>query len=291
MIEQRREFFSDGVRLVGACYLPESDRDDDRPVVIPCSGFTGLRKIHPERFARSLTAAGYRCFAFDYRGFPPSDGEQGRVLLEEQIRDIRSAATFAAAEGARSLVLLGWGMAGGMILPAARGLEDVRGLAAVNGFYDGERVQRAVRGAEEWARFRRWLRDERHAAVRAAAPRWADAFWLYPLDAGSRRYVDEVLRQIPGYVAAQFQLSLADSLLDFAPERRLAHLAEVPLLIAHGDKNTLHPLEEARALHEVYPGPKQLFWLEGAGHTDFMADDNPLYQQLAARIVDWLATL
>ena len=68
MIEIERSFHSDGIPLSGAFYLPDSGIDRRAPLVVPCSGFTGLRRIHPERFARSLTARGYACFAFDYRG-------------------------------------------------------------------------------------------------------------------------------------------------------------------------------------------------------------------------------
>jgi len=291
MIEIERKFYSDGVQLSGAFYLPDSGADRARPLVVPCSGFTGLRNIHPERFARSLTARGYTCFAFDYRGFAPSDGEVGRVLLSEQIRDIRNAAAFALADeehGADRVVLLGWGMAAGMVLPAARHLEGLSGVACVNGFYDGPRVQRAVRGADEWNRFRTWLKEERKELARSAEPRWSDPFWIYPLDPVSREYVDTVLRAVDGYEGDQVQSVLADSLLDFAPERDLDHLSEVPALIAHGDENALHPVDEARSLFERYPGPKELYWVEGGGHTEWMDDEDDRYRGLAKRIAEFL---
>lgn len=294
MLEVERTLYSDGVKLSGAFYLPEGGGDPKRPLVVPCSGFTGLRRIHPERFARSLTARGYRCFAIDYRGFAPSEGERGRVLLEEQIRDIRNGAAFAmkdAEHGAKRVVLLGWGMAGGLILPAARNLEGVAGLVCVNGFYDAVRVQRAVRGEAEWQRFVAWLQEERVALARAAEPRWADPFWIYPLDPVSRDYVDGVLRKVDGYEGDEVQSLMADSLLDFAPERDLAHVAGIPLLIAHGDANALHPVAEAESLFERYPGPKELCWVAGGGHTEWMDDADPRYVTLATRIADWLDAL
>jgi hypothetical protein len=292
-------FTSDSIALRGAFYVPDDRVPDDgvdpaKPLVVPCSGFTGLRRIHPERFARSLTARGYTCFAFDYRGYAPSGGEVGRVLLEEQVRDIRNAAAFARTDpehGASRVVLLGWGMAGGLILPAARHLRSVAGLVCVNGFYDAVRVQRALRTPEEWERFVRWLEEERAASTRATAPRTADPFWIYPLDPVSKEYVDGVLRKVPGYEGDDVQSSMADSLLDFAPERDLRHLTGVPALIAHGRDNALHPPKEAEALFEVYPGPKELYWVEQGGHTEWMHDDDPRYVALARRIADWLDAL
>ena len=294
MIEIQRSFHSDGIRLSGAFYLPDSGVDRRAPLVVPCSGFTGLRCIHPERFARSLTARGYACFAFDYRGFPPSGGEPGRVLVEEQVRDVRNAAAFAVSDpehGADRVVLLGWGMAGGMVLPAARNLASVCGLVCVNGFYDALRVQRAVRRAEDWERFSAWLQEERCEATHSSEPRRTDPFWIYPLDPVSKGYVDSVLRAVPGYEGDTVHTAFADSLLDFSPERDLGHLSELPVLIAHGDQNALHPTGEARSLFERYPGPKDLFWIEGGGHTEWMDDDDSRYQRLAGRIADWLDAL
>lgn len=287
MIEDPQQFFSDGLRLDGAFFSPDGEVDAARPVVVACSGFTGYRRIHPARFSRSLTARGYRCFGFDYRGHLASEGTPGRILLEEQVRDIRHAAAFADA-GA-GVVLLGWGMGGGLVLEAARGLgESLRGVVCVNGFYDAVRVQRAVRGEADWQRFRAWLQEERRESVRSPEPRRADPFWIYPLDEVTRGYVDGVLRKVPGYEWESVELGMADSLLSFRPERNLDHLGGVPALIAHGDRNALHPPEEARALAEAYPGPVELHWIEGGGHTEWMLDENPLYQGLAARIADWL---
>jgi len=75
------------------------------------------------------------------------------------------------------------------------------------------------------------------------------------------------------------------------PERDLGHLSELPVLIAHGDQNVLHPTGEARSLFERYPGPKELYWIEGGGHTEWMDDDDNRYKRLAGRIADWLDVL
>jgi hypothetical protein len=295
VIHNPASFFSDGVRLEGCLYLPEpGDAAPGRPLVVACSGFTGLRTIHPERFARSLTRRGYPCFGFDYRGFAPSGGAPRRVLLEEQVRDIRAAATFASempeVDGA-PVVLLGWGMGGGLILSAASEVPRLAGLVCVNGFYNGRRVQRALRGEAGYRRFLDWVIEERRAAVRSAEPRTADPFDIYPLDPVSRTYVDDVLRPHEGYQGHGYDTCLADSLLGFAPEEQLGELEAIPLLVAHGDQNALHPVGEAESLHRRYPGRKELYWIEGGGHTEFMHDENPLYRGLAERIATWLDRL
>ncbi|MDX1566076.1 MAG: alpha/beta hydrolase [Phycisphaeraceae bacterium] len=291
MQTETTRFDSDGLTLSGSFFLPEDhDSSETSPLVIPCSGFTGLCSIHPARFARFLTRRGHLCFGFDYRGFAESEGPVGRVLLEEQVRDIRHATSFAREDprvDPDRIFLLGWGMGAGLVLDAARHLEGIAGLIAVNGFYQGDRVQRALRTADDYQRFVREVDQERCQRVRSGEARFVDPFEIYPLDEQSRRYVDEVLRPSPGYQADRYSYELAESLLRWNVEAHAPQMSR-PLLIAHGDRNHLHPTDEAKHLHAAYGGPKQLFWLEGAGHTEFMDDEDPKFLALAEQIDQWL---
>jgi len=294
MRDEQITFWSDGLKLDGRLFMPdEFDGSAPSPLIMVCPGFTGLCAIHPARFARYLTARGHWCMGFDYRGFAASEGERGRVLLEEQVRDIMHAAAFASADDrvdADRIVLLGWGMGAGLALDAARRLEGIAGVAAVNGFYVGERVQRAHRGDEGYRRFRAAVAAERVGRARTGEAKRGDPFEIYPLDRQSRQYVDAELRRYADYDTEGYSWELADALLGWDVEAHASRMA-LPLLVAHGDQNKLHPTSEARSLYDAYAGPKQLYWLEGAGHTEFMTDDDPNFQALAGRIEAWIVEL
>lgn len=291
MQSEQTHLFSDGLRLGASFFWPDDlDTSKRHPMVIACSGFTGLRHIHPARFARFLTKRGQPCFSFDYRGFADSEGPRHRVLLEEQVRDIIHATAYVAGDqrvDASRLILLGWGMGGGLVIDAARQLPSVIGIIAVNGFYDGPRVQLSHRGEAGYHEFCQRVADERRQRSRAGTATEADPFHIYPLDPQSRDYVDKVLRRTPGYQAERYSFELADSLLRWAPEAYAGRM-HLPLLIAHGEQNQLHPTSEAESLYSSYGGPKELFWIEGAGHTEFMHDDNPKFQSLGGRVADWI---
>ena len=291
MREEPAQFYSDGFKLDASYWWPEGE-DTDKPLCLINSGYTGLKKIHPERFARFLTKKGYPCFGFDYRGFENSEGDRQRILLEDQISDIAHAISFLSARG-RPLVVLGWAMSSGMILEATRVTAKPKGLVMLNGFYNAQRVQKAVRGEEGWNEFWSWLQAERGKAAGSGEFPLVDPFRIYPLDPVSKTYVDSVLRATSGYNAGadRVRLSFADSLLSFAPEHRLDHLADVPILIAHGDQNALHPTVEAETLHRLYPGPKELHWIKGGGHTEWMTDDNPIFLRLVDKLYEWLGRL
>ncbi|SFT63670.1 hypothetical protein SAMN04487956_1129 [Halomonas saccharevitans] len=283
---------SDGLKLDGSYYWEDGVVSEDSPIVIVCSGFTGLKDIHPERFARFLTKRGFLCFGFDYRGFGESEGARGKVLLEEQVRDIANVVAFVRARAdqeGRKLVLAGWGMAGGLVLDAFRQAEDlIDGLISMNGFFDAVRVQKALRGELGWKEFRQFLNQERRRLAQGGEAQKLDPHHIYPLDPISKGYVDEVLWQNPGYGLTS-DLDFADSLIAFRPESHIdQRFARTPLLIAHGGQNDLHPVTEAQSLYATYPGPKAMYLLPNGGHTEWMLDEDPKFQTFAGQVAMWL---
>lgn len=293
MIEQKISFSSDGLALDGAFFTDEKNNDLTLPIVIVCSGFTGQKNIHPERYARAWTKKGYTVFGFDYRGFGASEGIRERVILEEQVRDIANAVAVvserAKAEN-RKLFVAGWGMAGGLILDAFRLCEDqIDGLISMNGFFNAVRVQKALRGEHGWKEFKAFMKKERLRLSKGGEKKGIDPFDIYPLDPVSREYVFTELVKAPGYgVTSDFDF--ADSLISFNPEANLdERFANIPVLIAHGAENDLHPVTEPKSLYASYPGPKSLFLLEGGGHTEWMLDEDPLFIEFSTHIADWIA--
>lgn len=284
-------FFSDGLKLKGAFFFPDGDElDEKRPVIVIVSGFTGLYTIHPSRFARFLTRSGHRCFSFDYRGFAESGGERGDLLLEDQVRDVRNAVSFVRTapfvEGGK-VAIVGWAMGAGIVIEAAYHHESIAALCALNGFFDGYRFLRFHRGNSGMAEFEARVESARQVAAKNGKWPRAAAFDIYPLDPSSSRYVDRYLRAYENYFDREFSLAFGDSLLSWKPES-LAATMSIPIWIAHGEKNQLHAPAESRRLYELYGGEKKLTWIPNAGHTEWLLDDNPIFQKLASDMERWL---
>lgn len=258
--------------------------------MVPCSGFTGLRDIHPARFSRALTARGYACFTFDYRGFADSEGKRNHVVLTEQVRDIQAAVAYASADDRldeRRIVLLGWGLAAGLVIEAGWALPGLRGLISINGFYDGLRWQAAHRTPAELRAFVERVRQDRIHSARTGESLSVDPFDIHPLDEASRGYVEGVLMAVRGYESEGYYVDFAKSLLAWKPEALAAEYT-LPILIAHGEDNDLYPLSEALSLYRKWNGEKSLYRIPGAGHTEWMHDDNAHFIALAATIANWL---
>ncbi|AJE81430.1 MULTISPECIES: alpha/beta hydrolase [Streptomyces] len=285
MVSRPFPFFSSGLRLDADLHLPDDGgAGAPYPVVLPSSGYQGLKVIHPERFARALTARGFATLAFDFRGFGLSEGERGRLVPQEWVQDLRAAVDRVAAApdlDAGRIGLVGWGMGGGVVVSEAADDPRVRAVASVNGLSDGARSTRNMHDEASWQRLLERIAADRayrseHGRSEITSP-W-DIVRL-DLDGRTDGYVGRELYQAPGF-GSGVTLESADMLLRFSPQSVVHRLAPRPLLIVHGSENRLHLPQEAEALYERAREPKRLRLIEGAGHTEWMFDDHPTFLSL-----------
>jgi pimeloyl-ACP methyl ester carboxylesterase len=71
---------------------------------------------------------------------------------------------------------------------------------------------------------------------------------------------------------------------DAYPSLRRIREVQAPLLVLHGDRDDIVPLEHGRALFEAAPGPKKMHVVEGAGHNDIL---DRAGEELVAAIAAW----
>src|SRR4051794_18710699 len=197
MIERKIHFYSEGYKLDGTLYLPDDyQQGEKRPAIIPNSGYNGFNEFYPKLFARNLTAAGYVCLGFDYRSFAKSEGEEGRVILDEQVEDIQNAITFLSIQDEvdpERIGLLGWGMGASNVVRVAAKDKRVKALAALNGFYNGERWLRSTHTYVEWNEILKVVEEDRKQRVLTGKSKLAHPFIHYPLDQATANYVDKEL--------------------------------------------------------------------------------------------------
>ncbi|MBN9791706.1 MULTISPECIES: alpha/beta hydrolase [unclassified Pseudonocardia] len=278
-------FFSTGARVDADLHLPDDGGSGaPYPVLVAASGYQGLKVIHPERFARALTPRGYAVLAFDYRGFGASEGERGRLVPQEWAEDVRAAVDRVTVEpdvDPSRIGLLGWGLGGGVVVAEAAEDPRVRAVAAVNGIADGTRSTRTMHDESSWASLVRRIAADRGIRATAGRSEVTSPWDVVRLDRDARTdgYVGEELYRAPGF-GAGVTLESADMLLRFSPESLVHRIAPRPLLVVHGAENRLHRPEEARSLYDHAAEPKRLEIIEGAGHTEWMFDDNPTFAHL-----------
>jgi alpha-beta hydrolase superfamily lysophospholipase len=284
-------FFSQGLRIDGDLYLPDDRPEGERvPAVVACSGYQGLKDIHPARFARTLVPEGYACLAFDYRGFGRSEGARGRLVPQEQVEDVHAAVSFLETcpeVDPERIALVGWALGGGVVVSAAADDERVRAVAALNPIGDGRRSTRAMHTDPSWRGLLARIAEDRRRRAARGDSTLVHPFEVIRLDEVTRAYVDAELYRAPGF-GSEVTLESADSLLRFHPELDVARIAPRPLLLVHGEENALHLPSESEELFARAGEPKRLVRLPG-GHTEWMFDDHPTFRRLGEELRGFLA--
>ncbi len=284
MKERKIFFYSDGCKLDGKMYLPDDYKEGEkRPCIIPNSGYTGLNKIYPALFARGLTKAGYVCLGFDYRGFESSEGKVGYVTLENEVKDIKNAITFAQVQpevNPEQIGLIGWGMGGPIVTKVTAEDQRVKCVASLNGWYDGERWMSTVYSYVDWMNMKKLMEEDRVRRVVEGESKYDDAYVFYPLDPATKDtwyQIKDVSDK--GDYPPKIAHILGESMCNFNAEECVAKVSPRPIFIGHGKYNLLHPVEEAEAFYKKALEPKQLYWVDGK-HNDFMFDDHTEFQKL-----------
>lgn len=287
MKERKIAFYSEGYKLDGTVYLPDDYRPGERrPAIIPNSGYYGLNVFYPRLFARSLTAAGYVCLGFDYRGFADSEGKKGRVILDEQVEDIVNAVTFLRVQeevDPERIGLIGWAMGASNVIRVAARDRRVKAVAALNGFFNGARWLKTVHSYVDWANIQQMVEEDRVRRVVTGQSQVVDAFLHYPLDPATEDYVNKELRPESNF-GKPIELQFTESVMSMNAEKVVADVSPTPLFVAHGKDNLLHPLEESLSLFEAAKEPKTFYLINGK-HNDFMYHDHPVYQDLVQQLI------
>ncbi|MFC4766254.1 alpha/beta hydrolase [Effusibacillus consociatus] len=289
MQERQISFYSEGYKLDGTLYLPDDYQPGEkRPAIIPNSGYNGFNEFYPRLFARNLTEAGYVCLGFDYRGFANSEGPKGRVILEEQVEDIKNAITFLKIQeevDPERIGLIGWGMGASNVVRAAAADKRVKAVAALNGFFNGERWLKSIHSYVDWNNILKTIEEDRIRRVTTGQSLLADPFIHYPLDPATEDYVNKELAPLSPF-GKQTALQFTESIIGMNAEKAVADISPTPLFVAHGKDNLLHPLDESVSLYESAREPKQFYLIDGK-HNDFMYHEHPVFQELVGKLQEF----
>lgn len=84
-------------------------------------------------------------------------------------------------------------------------------------------------------------------------------------------------------VGGQFGASMISD--ELSPKDFIAKITETPLLVIHGDKDEVVPVEQGKQLFKLANEPKTLFEVKGGHHGDSLSRDSGAYRK---RMLDWL---
>ncbi|MBM4226504.1 MAG: acetylxylan esterase [Gammaproteobacteria bacterium] len=270
MIEQI-EFDADGTRLRGWFILPDGRRGQV-PAVAMAHGFSALKEMGLDAYARVFSDAGLACLVYDQRNFGASEGNPRQEIDPiAQMRDYRHAITYAESRvevDAQRIGIWGTSYSGGLVLMTAAIDRRVKCVVSQVPFISGlESFQRLVPLDQHGAYFER-LAAERRAIAAGAEPTLIEICSddpAKPFDAPGRRtwrYFDG-WRQRGVPWENRVTLRSLDLRFDFDARPFIPRISPTPLLMLVANQDTITPTDVALAAFDSALSPKQLELVRG----------------------------
>lgn len=234
---------SRGLRLVGRFY-----KGSAKSAIIMSHGFTG-DKSEWGRFdqtAEALNKAGFTAFTFDFSGC--GESEDDSLTVAKQVEDLRCAIGFIREMGFKELGLLGHSLGGLISL---------------------KNLDKGIKALVLWAPATTPKTDIKSWYARRQLKEMEDTGYLVKTrDMGARR------RFI-------IEKGMFDELAGIN-QKKLLSKVKCPVLIIHGDKDDVVPVENSRQAMQYLPNGSKLEIIKGADHGFYDQLD-----QFIERTVEW----
>jgi len=285
-MERAVGYYSEGARIRATLYAPDgAGPDNARPGIVLCHGFTGIKELILPDYARRFAGAGYAALAFDYRGFGESEGERGRLVASEQVKDIRNSITFMETLDEVDPERIGlWGTSYG----AANAIQ-VAGIdsrphcvVAQVGFGDGGRRLRS-RPAEETAPVMELIGNERRQRVLTGKPTMVDPFAIVS-DPDTVAFFGAAQRELP-QLKTEISLEFLEATFEHRPEDVAHRIAPRALLLIAAERDVPTPADEFRSVYAKAGDPKKLVIIEGIRHYDIYSGEP--FERSVQEALDW----
>ncbi|GLI54988.1 alpha/beta hydrolase [Propionigenium maris DSM 9537] len=281
------EFYSDGYKLKGNLYLPKGYSGGTQlPAIILCHGFAGIKELLLPNFALKFAEEGYAVFTFDYRGFGESDGPQGQIIPEEQVRDIRSAITFISSQAEINSSRIGlWGtsLGGANALIASANDERVKALCIQIAFGDGERNN--TYGLSEMEKTKR--RESINKSLLSATSK--NKIMKLPLkkilsDDQSQKFFEEYSPLFPEALKVKVPFTTISYIDEWKPEK-ISHKINIPVLIVGAARDKVNHSGESEKIYSSLTTSEKKIIMVDSTHYDIYTGD--ALQKVSAEQLKW----
>jgi dipeptidyl aminopeptidase/acylaminoacyl peptidase len=281
-------FYADGLRLAGT--FTRAAAAGPRPAIVCVHGYTGRKETYMPPFVRDFTAAGFHTLDFYHRGFGDSEGIRNRVDPQEQVRDILAARIWLAAQDGvddARIGLMGLSHGGGASIKAGAVDRGIAAIATVGAPGNGERWQRSKRTPEEWAAVLEDLAQDRIRRAMTGESKRLPYQEMSPPGPAERAAFKTMYKTEDAYPDG-YPIENLELACGFRAQDWVERIAPRPLLLVHGEKDTMVRIEEAEALYANAKEPKELFVVPGINHAEVYEPQNPkVYAQVAAKLLDF----
>jgi pimeloyl-ACP methyl ester carboxylesterase len=250
---------------IGEVTLHALSFGDGPRTFVAVGGWTGSWEVWEEPLAQ-LSAAGWRCVAYDHRGAGESPVDPSRISVQHMIDDVASVLD---AFGVDRCVLAGESQGGAIAQYAsARWPERFVGLVLA-----APTPARPANG-----RGRNAFADACRADYPGTVDQFVAACFPEPDCERVKRWAKNILlRAEPDQAARIVEMWADDNVPELDP-----HAITIPTLIVHGTADAIVPIDESRELAARLTDA-ELLELEGSGHVPTMTRPDEVVAAIQSR--------
>ena len=289
MRTEKVNFYSEGVKLAGVLYLPNSDQGKPFPGIVQGPGFLGLKDAkHYILMFEKLCAAGYACLCFDYRGWGDSEGKQRQwVMPMWQVEDIRNAISYmqtrADIDPNRIATYGSGGTGGGNAVYVAAVDQRVKCAVCYLGISNGRDWLHCMRREYEWVDYLKRIDEDRKKRALTGAGEIVSAREEIMV-ATPERKTTTIKKEVADKIPDRMPLQCAEAIIEYSPEDVVHKIAPRGVLFVAVENDAVTPESQSITLYEKAGEPKKLVIFRQTTHYGIY---NDYFNEVAANVVDW----
>lgn len=277
-------FYSEGCKMAALLYLPENV-SHPVPAIILCQGFAGVKELLLPAYAEYFCKNGYVVLNFDYRGFGGSEGESGRLIPDNQVRDIRNAITFLQTRtevDVSRVALWGSSFGGANAIVTASKDKRIKCLCVQLTFGDGSRVITGSLSNEDKIKLIDTISKLQQKKVCTNKEMMVSVHKVLS-DEQSKAFYNSKVVDFPALERKIPFLTVAET-MEYKPEKFLNEL-KIPIHIVAAGKDGVNPVGESLNLYNAANEPKALFTVDDASH--YQIYEGELFNLVAGEQLKW----
>jgi len=270
-MEERVGFVSDELRLAGILHLPDSPRPEGRlATFLVLHGFGSNKDAGGgTTVAKMLASLGYAALRFDFRGCGESQGERGRVICKEQVRDTRNALSYLASRGdidPKRIGVVGQSFGAAVAVYSAGVDRRIAACISSGGWGDGaKKFRRQHASPRAWKKFSTMMKEGKRRK-RLGKPMSVSRYDIVPIPPRLRGNL------APGSIM-EFPFEVVETMFAFNANEVVGRIAPRPLLLLHSANDSVTPTEQSIELFERAGKPTDLHLIADVDHFMFSEQD------------------
>ena len=289
MRHEKVTFYSEGDKLIGDIYLPDSQQGRPWPGIVQGPGFLGLKDAkHYKMMFERLCSAGYTCLTFDYRGWGESEGrDRGWVMPQWQAEDIRNGITYLQTrpevDPNRIATFGSGGTGGGNAVYVGAIDRRVKCVVCYLGVSNGRDWLHSMRREYEWVDYLKRIEEDRKKRVLTGSGEVVSAREEIMVQTPERK-TTTIKKEVEEKIPEQMPLLCADAIMEYSPEAVVQQISPRASLFIAVENDAVTPEEQTVKLYERAGEPKKLVMLKQTTHYGVY---NDYFDEVAGAVVDW----